>query len=63
MSAFPLIVMLDPALWEELTASKLFVDVDHDVVPAEGLEEGMPLLRSNKSMTVSLPPDWNDFPG
>jgi len=40
-----------------LAASKLLVDVGHNLIPSEGLEEGSPIRRTNESVRRTRPPD------
>lgn len=48
------------AALEELAASDFFVNVAKNVVPAERLEEGVPIVRGDKSVPPSFEPYWDN---
>lgn len=48
------------AALEELAASNFFIDVAQNIVPAERLEKGVPIVWGNKSVIPSFEPDWDN---
>jgi hypothetical protein len=45
---------------EELMARKFFVDDSQNIIPADGLKEGMPCVWSDKAVTLPVLPDGYD---
>ena len=44
---------------DSLPASKLFVNVTQNGIPAKRLEEGMPIRWGNETMAIPILPDGN----
>jgi hypothetical protein len=50
------------AVDELLATGQFLVDVGHDLIPSEGLEEGCPVRRANESVGGTRTPNGNDCP-